>query len=95
MNIYFYGGPRVYKEQPMLGRVGKLPFEPGERLEDGKELYCFVLQPLGFLFLLLQSTLHYFLAHVANKKVGNFQFNLPFLNQRPLHQLSHQHQRAA
>lgn len=36
MNIYFYSGPRVYKEQPMLDRVGKLPFEPGERLEDGK-----------------------------------------------------------
>lgn len=51
----------------MLDRVGKLPFEPGEKLEDGKEL-LFLLQLLGFLFLRFQSALHYFLAHVAKKK---------------------------
>lgn len=63
MNIYFYRRPRVYKEQ--------LPFEPGEKLEDGKEL-LFLLQLLGFIFLLLQSALHYFLAHGAKKKSREF-----------------------
>lgn len=65
----------MYKEQLVLDRVGNLPFN---RRKAGRWKRT-LLQLLGFLSLLLQSALHYFLAHVAKKKSREFSIQFTVL----------------